>query len=58
MYGINIHPHYKLTIEPDPAKRQGPMRVYHQPETIELEGRSVPGPEGAPEVAIRIYRPK
>lgn len=58
MNGINIHPHYTITKETDPVKRQRPMRQYTQPDTIEIEDRLVPGPEGDPDVAIRIYYPK
>lgn len=58
MSNLNIHPHYQITMDTDPARRQAPMRRYCKPDTIDIEDTLVPGDQDSPDIPVRIYRPK
>ncbi len=54
---IQLHPHYKVFESADMKKAQELLRVFHKPEGLSIEDRTVPGINGAPDIEIRIFKP-
>ena len=55
---LNLHPHYEILASADMKKAQEVLRRYDKPEGLTLIDRTIPGPEGAPDIEIRIFKPE
>ena len=53
MLYTDMNPNYDFT----PEKLEE-IRIYHKPDNLDVEERTIPGPEEGQEIAVKIYRPQ
>ena len=53
MLYTKLNPNYDFTSE-----KLEEIRIYHKPDDLDVEERTIPGPEAGQEIEIKIYRPQ